>query len=267
MSTIFWASTKKGDFAGLKKLYPGRVNVFDEDTPYNHLDPMGNNLQTHPSSISRLLLHGDDVLPGTADFLADIIYLLYRGHGVYDGSEEYPTWSEVSSYISAIKPKDNMTKYYRTMLRTKLRLLSETFGPALSYRKGLDLRHTVSANTVFKQSLDMPPSIRRFHLLSILTWLFNYRRRFSFEAISEMQLVVLCIDDSAEVFDSRLERKGDLPPIFELVTMARQYRIGFVCATQIPELLGRAIWDNHGTTICFRLPGMESRKKVGEVLG
>ncbi len=236
-------------------------------TPYNHLDPAGEDIRTHSLTIARLLLHGEDVLPGTADFLADTISTLYRENGVFNGSEKYPTWAEVDSRIAVTKPTDNMTKYYRTVLHAKLRALLESFGGALNFRKGLDLRRTAEKNTVFIQGLNIPPSIRRFHLLEHLTRLFNHRRRFSFEAIAKMPLIVVVIDDAAEIFDIGLERRKELPPIFELITMARQYRIGFVWATQIPELLGRAAWDNQGTSICFRLPSNESRKKVGEVLG
>lgn len=267
LNVIFWAFTKKDDLQGLAKLFPGQVNVFGDGTPQNTLDPMGTDVQTHPGVIARLLLHGDDVLPGTADFLADVIYRLYKENGVCAGSDKYPAWAEVYSNILKIKPVDNMTKYYRTVLLAKVRALLETSGEALNYRRGLDLRHTVSTNTVFKQSLEMPPPIRRFDLLSILTWLFNHRRTFSFEELAHMPLIIVCIDDAAEVFDARLEKRGDLPPIFDLVTMARQYRISFICSTQIPELLGRSIWDNHGAVVCFRLPGLESRKKAGEVLG
>lgn len=267
LNVLFWAFTKKDDLQGFAKLFPGQVNVFQEDTPYNALNPMGTNIQTHPSAIARLLLHGDDVLPGTADFLADVIGQLYRAHGIYSGSQKYPTWAEVYNHISGAKVMTNMMRYYTTVLRAKIRTLLETSGEALNFRQGLDLRHAAGTNTVFKQSLDMAPSIRRFHLLSILTWLFNFRRSFSFEELSHMPLVIVCIDDAADVFDARLEKRGELPPIFDLVTMARQYRIVFACSTQIPELLGRAIWDNHGSGVFFRLPGLESRKKTGEGLG
>lgn len=267
LNVIFWAFTKKDDLPGLTKLCPGKVNVFDDDIPPNDLDPMGNNAQTHPGSIARLLLCGDDVLPGAADFLADVISARYKSHGIHDGSENCPVWSEIYSDILGISSKDNMTKYYRTFLLAKLRALLDALGKGLNFRRGLDLRHAVSKNAVFKQNQVLPPAIRRFRLLSVLTWLFNHRQLFSFEEIARMPLIVICIDDAAEVFDVRLEKRGDLPPIFDLVTMARQYRIAFVCSVQIPELLGRAIWDNHGTTICFRLPSLESRKKVSEVLG
>jgi len=267
VSALFDAYSKKDDLPGLANLYPGRVNVFDERTPYNHLDPMGDSPQAHALTTARLLLHGEDILPGTADFLADAIIFLYRQNGVLDGSEKYPTWAEVYDYVSSIKPFDNMTKYYRTVLRAKIRALIDAFGPALTYRKGLDLRHTAHMNNVFVQGSAMLPSTRRFHLLDHLTRRFTDRRRSSFDEISQMQLRICVIDDAAEVFDIGLERRGDPPPIFELLTMARQYRIAFVFASQIPELLGRAAWNNHGTTICFRLPNRESRMKVGEVFG
>lgn len=267
MSVLFDAYSKKDDFPGLAERYPGRVNVFDERTPCNHLDPMGDSPETHALTTSRLLLHGENVLPGTADFLADAITFLYKRGGVLAGSEKYPTWAELYEHVSSIKPFDNMTKYYRTVLLAKIRALMHAFGSALNYRKGLDHRHTANMNNVFVQGSAMLPSIRRFHLLDHMTRRFNGRRRASFDEIARMPLRICVVDDSAEIFDIGLERRGDLPPIFELLTMARQYRIGFVFASQIPELLGRAAWDNCGTLICFRLPSQESRRKVGEVFG
>ena len=267
MSVLFDAHTRKDDLPGLVMRYPGKVNIFDEETPYNDLDLQGEPPAAHALTTSRHLLEGQGLLPGTIDFFSDQITIAYRKNGVLDGSDKYPVLPELYDDIASIKPRDNMMKYYKTVVCEKLRAVILAFGRSLEYREGLDFRHLQDMNNIFVLRANIPPSVRRFRVLGQMNRYFAPRQRASFEAISRMPLRCCVIDDSAEVFDNNLERHADPPPIKDMLSLSRQYRICYCFATQYPELLGRSAWDNHSSSFCYQLPSQESRKKVGELFG
>jgi hypothetical protein len=267
MSVLFNAFSRKDDLPGLALRYPGKVNIFDEETPYNDLDPEGEPPLAHALATARHLMHGRDLLAGTVDFLGDAIAAVYRRNGVLDGSVKYPVWPEVYERIFFMKPMDNMQKYYKTVTCEIIRALMLAFGRALEYRKGLDSRHIQGTNNIFIHRTSIPPALRRFRVLGHLDRDFSPRQRVSFEDISRMPLRVCIVDDSAEIFHTNFERHGDPPPLFERLSLARQYRLCFIFSSQYPELLGRSAWDNHSSTFCYQLPSQESRKKVGELFG
>lgn len=254
----FMLITKKTDERGWAKVAKERVNVFPASTPFNHLNCMGRAPNSHASMIANLFSFSTGTMFGTQAVLENfLLRLISRAH-----DSHFPTWNNVLAYIRSIDEKDRRMREYLTSLEVRIQGLVNAFGPAINYTQGVDLRYVIQSHSIFELPIDATPEIRRFHVLFLLSWVFAYRRSLSREQLEKEPVLAIVLDDAHEFFDKKMEEQGNLPSTFEILTMARSYRVCFVVATHVPERLATHLWDNHLTTLAYRLPSEESRKKI-----
>ena len=261
----FWEFTKKTDERGLLLHSRRPLVVLTCTDPFSHPNSMGLKPERHASTLASAFTFSNNIWLGPEAVLTETITRLY------EKIKAPPTWKEIRGYIKAIRSNDRSMREYLASLDIKIGYLIQAFGTAFDKRRGVDLRTLLNTHAIFEIPLDCPPEVRRFHVLHILLWAFNFRRAW-FQTLTEEQIrqvpILVCVlDDAHEFFCAEQERarKDSLPPFYELVTCARACKMALVVATHTPEGLSKVLWDCHGTTVCFRLPGKASRDKVAEV--
>lgn len=267
---IPWIITAKRDYRGLAELYPGRAHVFswgypNSDDPFIDFNPSGIGIPQFCAAKAAIQAECSKVLYGTQSFAEAGYGHLFRRNGVYDGSGRFPTLLEFHEYLCGLKVRFGREAEYVISLKTRVGAMVSALGKSLDFR-GLDLRDTMDTATVFELSPMLNVEIVRYITYSIAYWPLLYRSALPFSQISQMGRLVLVVDDASQLVDAALEREGHFGTLHRVITLGREFGLSAVFASQLPERIASSIFDLHGTTISFRLPGEASRRKIGEVL-
>ena len=262
--------TKKPEDAGLM-LMPGRhFNWIPFGCPLNYLEPNGLPLNRLPSFLATLLGHALNFWSGSQGLLAGAIEGLLKDQGAFEGKTNFPTIRDLLTSLYKFKPRERRLMDQLGGLREKLEDLARALGDGGSYSRGLSLPSVEGENKIFFTPTDIPPGIARFHVLYLHAWQFERRRLLSPEALAREPFVVNIFDDATNFFHIDLERQGakegNLPPLFDLMTMQRSLRLGSVIATHAPQMLARCVADGRSATICLPLPGGEALDFVANSL-
>jgi len=210
-----------------------------------------------------VIKHSFFVAHGPEYFLRKGIDELYERFKVYEGSETYPTFSDLEKVLRKEYVKGREMLW---MSSTKRVLAALTFsgllGEVLDVRIQPQIEKFLGDQVVFE--LDNLASLEKtFFVEALLLWLYHYRKT---EGAYGFRHVVV-IEEAHHVLSAKKERLvGEEPIIESFVRMIREFGEGVVAIDQEPSKLSKSILANTGCKVCFGLGSGEDMLIMGRAM-
>jgi len=263
----FWIFDWKGSYKKLRKLPEFKelqvIRIGDPkcDFRFNPLIPP---VGVYPKHWMALLVdvikHSFFVAHGPEYFLRKGVNELYKRFRVYDGSDTYPTFSDLEKLLRKEYVKGREMLW---MSSTKRVLAALTFsgllGEVLDVRSQPRIEKLLDGQVVFE--LDNLATLERtFFAEALLLWLFHYRKQ---QGAAGFKHAVV-IEEAHHVLSAKKERLvGEEPIIESFVRMIREFGEGVVAIDQEPSKLSKSILANTGCKVCFSLGSGEDILVMG----
>lgn len=194
---------------------------------------------------------------GVHKILREVLDQAYRDFGVYNGSNNYPTWRQIKDRLET-KAEDLHNKRGRESewMESALRIAdSLTFGPfgdALNSKDqyGFEISEMLDKKVLFELHA-LGTAEKKFFCEFILAYLY-FLKKFNQEVYSSNFKHAILVDEAHHIF---LKEKPNF--VKETVTEVvyrelREYGIGLVCLDQHISKLSEVVAGNSATTVAFQ---------------
>jgi hypothetical protein len=266
----FWIFDWKGSYKKLKQLPEFQdlqvIRIGDPECDFR-FNPLIPPLGVHPKHWMALLIdvikHSFFVAQGPEYFLRKGVDELYKRFKVYDGSDTYPTFSDLEKLLRKEYVKGREMLW---MSSTKRVLAALTFsgllGEVLDVRSQPQIEKLLDGQVVFE--LDNLATLEKtFFVEALLLWLFHYRKQQGGAGFRH----AVVIEEAHHVLSAKKEKLAGEEPIIEsFVRMIREFGEGVIAIDQESSKLSKSILANTGCKVCFSLGSGEDILVMGRAM-
>ena len=189
---------------------------------------------------------------GVAYLLQKAIDQVYREHGVYDGSDNYPTLADVLRFLENYKVKGREVGWMASALRAVGTLCFGEMGIVLNTRKSLMVKDLLDRNVVLE--LDgLTNSDKAFFTEALLLHIHHFRLA---EERREVFKHAIIVEEAHHIFlRKKQEITGEEAITDVIMREIRELGEGMIIIDQHPSMLSKPALGNTYAAICFNLKG------------
>lgn len=182
--------------------------------------------------------------------LYELVHELYQKNGIYEGSENWPTFIDLLNHAENKNyPKLQKRDYVLDSIISRLRMISYNIGDCLNVQKGF-YEELLHANLVLEIAGVMD-DIQNL----IVQWLSFYQiaYRIHNQIKDENHQTIFFIDEAKRFADKSRDNtlEGGVSPFNYLLAQTREYKLSFCMATQEYHRISSGLKSSSFTTIAF----------------
>ncbi|MEW5859035.1 MAG: DUF87 domain-containing protein [Cyanobacteriota bacterium] len=266
----FWIFDWKGSYKKLRQLPEFDslqvIRIGDPECNFKFnplIPPRGVDPKHWMALLIDVIKHSFFVAHGPEFFLRKGIDEVYKRFKVYEGSETFPTFTDLEKLLRKEYVKGREMLW---MSSTKRVLAALTFsgllGEVLDVRSQPEIERLLDGQVIFE--LDNLATLEKtFFVEALLLWLFHYRKR---QGAAGFRHAVV-IEEAHHVLSAKKERLvGEEPIIESFVRMIREFGESVIAVDQEPSKLSKSILANTGCKVCFTLGSGEDILVMGRAM-
>ncbi len=257
-----WIFDYKQDFRHLVRMFPGKFLVFDLVKTFK-CNPLCPPPGVHPKKwlgiVSDLFCRCNSLLEGSLGLLVGEIDKLYKKHGIYDGSEKYPSFYELYERLKnlPLNPRSRTEGYRESIINRLFAFLS--INPDIyDCSKGYPLDELTNKNVIFELH-GLLDNQARFWINLLLYWIFCYRIEKKQRGSGLLNLIVF--DEAKNVYSPYTNPNIGFANISLITSLIREFGLGIAAADQAANL-DSSIFANSFSKILFPLGDGADLKKA-----
>jgi len=242
------------------------VFTVGRDTCPFHFNPLIPPKGTPPSiwmsKLIEIICHAYFLGDGVAYLLSKAIDTLYQEFGVYDGSDCFPTFRNLLSYLQNYKSKGRETQWMISALRAISTLCFKEMDMTLNVGS-FPLEKFLDRNVVLELD-SLTDSSKVFLIETLLLWLHHYRMA---EGKREIFKHACIIEEAHHILSGRWQQitgKETIPDI--IIREIRELGESLIILDQNPSLISIPALGNTYTTICMNLKDRTDKNLMASVL-
>jgi len=198
------------------------------------------------------------IFHGGKDILIELVQSLYMEFGVYDGSDDYPTMTNLLALALHYKKNAGKIKLgsrKKDSLETligRLKTIQISLVPMINCKKGYDLLELAEKDMVLELQ-GITNYVQNFLINLLLQWIYNHRKVNNIRR--KIPDILFIFDEAKRIFDANFERRPmePTPTIVSLVDEIRQFGIGLVVSDQEPSKILKSLKANTYTKIALQV--------------
>jgi hypothetical protein len=208
---------------------------------------------------------GENWLGATSlSFIISTLEHLYKVHGIFDGSLNYPTMKDFYNIVSKQLNGNNSFKFRDILLLVQNRLIPYVSDPAFNCRQGIPYDVWRKDNVVLEVA-DFTENVYSFIVSLIAGTRYEYNAKMGLTG-SKLRTLFL-VDEARVLFRPRDVMTFGESYITQLITRAREPGIGFIVSSQETESFNQTLKSASFTKICFPLTDGTDRNFIKESFG
>ena len=251
----------KQDYRHLLRMWPELV-VLDvrRDLKLNPMEvPAGVDPAAWLASFVTIFVKSNNLLDGSESLLLRVLTGLYRDHGIFDGSLDYPTLYDLRGRIVRLKiPRYSRESGFRDSIKNRLDAYLTTNPDCYAVIRGMALPELEQHSLVLEAR-----GLSERHVRCLLSWLVHgvfARRIAAGERGSSLRLQIF-IDECKDIIPKGYNANLGYSPIASLLAQSREVGVGYVWADQTAQLEDAAFVQSR-TKLCMRLGSGEDIDRV-----
>jgi len=192
---------------------------------------------------------------GVENLLGEVLWDLFDSHGVFAGSHNYPTLTDVLAALQRIRYKPLSRRYnYRESALNRLAALQRLMGPVYDCVRGFDLGELTSKSLVLRLR-GLSDQQLLFFVDTLLTAAITYK---SLHPGGRLNIII----DEAHLLYSSWDPRSDItePWLLQASRRARKRDIRLIFTDQVPGQIPAQILANTRYKTCFRLDEGTSKR-------
>jgi hypothetical protein len=193
---------------------------------------------------------------GVHKVLRETLDQAFKDFGVYKGSDNYPTWSQIKDRLEEraddVKSRGREAEWLESSLRIANSLTFGGFGEALNCKEkyGFQIADLLHKKVIFELHA-LGTAEKKFFCEFLLSYIY-YMKKFNQEGYSSKFKQAIVVDEAHHIF---LKDKPNFikESITEMIYRElREYGISLVCLDQHISKLSEAVSGNSATIIAFQ---------------
>ena len=261
-----WVFDREKEYRSLLKKDIGQIAVVRPDQDrFNFFEPPPSvQPEEWIARIKNVFREVFFLLDGSINLLDHLIRNLYKNKGVFEGSQSYPSLSDLIRLLEAVEFKPGTRFYgFRESLLNRLLGLQGELGKALACAKGFDIRSLTKGVWIFECS-GLSDDKANFYIAEKFLRAFAY-----FETLPPKALrLIIAVDEAHALFNEKTAKRYDLGEgmLFTSARTARKRGIGLIYSDQTPSLLPPTIASNVDKIAVMRLVNARDIRAVASAL-
>ena len=204
--------------------------------------------------LTDLISESFSVSYGVHKILLETLDYAYEVNGVYDGSDNYPTWKQLKDYLEhkAEKAKGRESQWIESALRIATVMTFGSFGKIINAKKekGISIEELLDKKVIFELN-SLGNIEKKFFCEFILTYIFKMKKAYDFKKTKNFDHAII-VDEAHNIF---LKDKTSF--LQESVTdmvyrEMREYGTSLICLDQHLSKLSDTVKGNSACHIAFQ---------------
>jgi energy-coupling factor transporter ATP-binding protein EcfA2 len=221
------------------------------------------------SIFSDVFCHSTSLLEGSNSFLLDQLNNLYKLWGIFNDSDEYPSFHELEKILHHIYiPLSSREARYLESVRNRVTSCILNAGDMLKCDRDMFKDLIEQKKSVIFEFYGISEHVTSFLIELILTKLYFYRMAKGREHSKNNPLVVF-MDEGRNVYDYRKEQNiaSGIPIIDTITERIRDFNVSLTICTQIPSEICVSAKSNTYTKIMMGLGNGEDISNLAKCMG
>lgn len=230
------------------------ISLGEEDAPF-HFNPLIPPKGTHPkhwmTMLTDVIKHSFFVAHGVEYFFRKGIDYLYQKNGVYEGSENYPTFRDLEKLLRKEFVRGREMLWMSSVKRVmSILTFSGMLGDIVNAKESNSIESLLTNQVVIE--MDNLSTVEKiFFVESFLLWLYHYKKQ---KGATQTHHLTIVIEEAHHILSGKKEfEQGEETIIETMIRMIREFGVGIIAIDQEPSKLSQSILANTNTKICFTL--------------